>query len=616
MAITLNDNIKINAGKPIDNKYLSPLNTAYSSISAVNTAIPIGERYLGLTVNINNVEYWYKDGVTDINLVEKKYNTVIPEGDYITGGTNIGYFSGKTGIQTLPINHLVENDFDGNYESLYNSYYRDVNGIIQVGIPSDGIERRGYVKSTGLIKSWIWNEYTGSSNMLGWILIDGNIKNLIGTFQSNGVPLYYNGTSTFPYTNSGWTSGVAYNNTSGVVIGTVLGSLTTGDTLTIGGRPFAYSDHNNLHFKTIVSNSPNLNVSDDSTFIYLSATTSPYVSQNVGTGVAIYSGFSNNTFYFKTIVGSGDTYVSTSGNNVVIFSSGGSGSSGYYNLSSPSVITVGGIPSGTILTGKTSNELFERLLVPTLYPVLTSPSTTINISHNGVMEIGTTIPSIVVTANFNRGCISPQYNASSDKRSVGACAYCFIGSQITSCVQDLANSHCEAVVNYQVCEGNQTWSVKTHHLAGVQPYDSKGNLYCSALPVGVTNTDSATIIGILPWYYGLSSSMIIDGTCIAGRGRDGLGRKIVEDVTNEPILLNYCGTANDYIWFALPACADTKTSWCVSGANIGLIGGIGNLFAAHCAVNVSSAEGCWSNCSYNVYVSCHKTAVESAMYIR
>jgi len=51
-----------------------------------------------------------------------------------------------------------------------------------------------------------------------------------------------------------------------------------------------------------------------------------------------------------------------------------SGTSGItYNLSSPAAIDVGGITTGTVLTGKTSNELLEELLVPTLFPTLVAP---------------------------------------------------------------------------------------------------------------------------------------------------------------------------------------------------------------------------------------------------
>ena len=53
MAIVLNDNIKINAGKPSESKYLNSSNVAYSATTEAVTAIPISERYLGLTVLVD-----------------------------------------------------------------------------------------------------------------------------------------------------------------------------------------------------------------------------------------------------------------------------------------------------------------------------------------------------------------------------------------------------------------------------------------------------------------------------------------------------------------------------------------------------------------------------------
>ncbi len=82
-------------------------------------------------------------------------------------------------------------------------------------------------------------------------MIDGNIEDQLGTFQ-NGVT-YYNGTTTFPYTATTWTTGMVYNNASNVVINTVVSSLTTGSTLTIGGRPFAEKNGAVLDFRTIIS---------------------------------------------------------------------------------------------------------------------------------------------------------------------------------------------------------------------------------------------------------------------------------------------------------------------------------------------------------------------------
>ncbi len=71
MGIVLNDNIIVEAGKPSESKYLTTGNVAYASTAAVNSAIPISYRYIGLTVLIGIVEYWYINSIADIDLVVK-----------------------------------------------------------------------------------------------------------------------------------------------------------------------------------------------------------------------------------------------------------------------------------------------------------------------------------------------------------------------------------------------------------------------------------------------------------------------------------------------------------------------------------------------------------------
>lgn len=72
MAIQINDNIKVNAGKPVDSKYLNLSNVAYVSVAEAIVTIPISERHIGLTVNVAGVEYFWKNGVNDNNLVIKE----------------------------------------------------------------------------------------------------------------------------------------------------------------------------------------------------------------------------------------------------------------------------------------------------------------------------------------------------------------------------------------------------------------------------------------------------------------------------------------------------------------------------------------------------------------
>ena len=267
MAIIINDNFAVNVGKPIDSRYLN-ISTPWTSTSATNAGIPQSYRYRGLTVNVGGVEYWYKDGVTDPDLVIKTAsgNTF----NAVTGATNVGYFSGTTSVQTLNITTSLTG-FSGNYNSIYNYYYRGTDQKIHIGTPSDNIPKRGYVKTTPLpVKSWIWNEYIGGNTLLGWVLIDGDVSQLIGTAPT-ATPYYPPST---PYTAHTWITGSVYNNASDVAIFTVSGSLTGGTTLTIGGRPFAEMVDKVLEFRTIISETPNLiKVWDDETLIHLSGTT-------------------------------------------------------------------------------------------------------------------------------------------------------------------------------------------------------------------------------------------------------------------------------------------------------------------------------------------------------
>ena len=70
MAINLADNIRIGQQKPLDDKYYNTL-SPYTSVLSANTLLLTPIRYRGLTVNINGVEYWYKNGIADGDLVIK-----------------------------------------------------------------------------------------------------------------------------------------------------------------------------------------------------------------------------------------------------------------------------------------------------------------------------------------------------------------------------------------------------------------------------------------------------------------------------------------------------------------------------------------------------------------
>jgi hypothetical protein len=553
MSIQLNANLKIAAPAPIDQRYLSlrtlcgsPL--PYSANTEVYATIPLTERYTGLTVNINNLEYWFKNNTTTLIL---KSITGQTTANAVTGATNLGFFSGKTGIQTLPITNLPCACYNGTYNSIYNNYYRSADAIIHTGTPSDGIPKRGYVKSAFPTKSWIWNESTCLGNLLGWILVDGDVSQQIGCCP----PVYtYYGTST-SYVQTSWTTGIGYNNGSCLVISTVTGCLTTGTTITIGGPPYAKEVNQALEFRTLISDTPsNLAVSYDESFIHLSGVTPIVMGANIGTGIAVLkspvtgttlqfrrlqgsgstvvnqvgdsviittivsgstSGVTNavnigtgtglfktkvnNCLQFRSLVPSGNTSISQVGYNVIIYSSGGCGG-GTYNLSSPAAITVGGISCGTVLTGKTSFQLFEELLVPELCGSITPPSIGIGLTASGLYEIGCSL-SQTVTGNFNRGCINPQYCSVCAQRSGPSISYCFTGCGMPSGFQACsALSASETNPSYTVIISTQSWGVCNCYNNGCPALGSKGTQYCTALPAGCTSPASNSIVGVYPLY--------------------------------------------------------------------------------------------------------------------
>lgn len=92
MAILINDNYSLQAqNKAFDARYLD-IDTTWASCAAAIAGIPT-YRYPGLTINISNEEWWWKDGVSDGDLVQKSLGGT----SNLTGATNgLSLFNGGT----------------------------------------------------------------------------------------------------------------------------------------------------------------------------------------------------------------------------------------------------------------------------------------------------------------------------------------------------------------------------------------------------------------------------------------------------------------------------------------------------------------------------------------
>jgi hypothetical protein len=71
MPININDSVKVLAPRSVDGKYLKNGAGTYTSVSDANTTIVSAYRSVGQTVFINGVEYWYKNGIADGDLIIK-----------------------------------------------------------------------------------------------------------------------------------------------------------------------------------------------------------------------------------------------------------------------------------------------------------------------------------------------------------------------------------------------------------------------------------------------------------------------------------------------------------------------------------------------------------------
>jgi len=132
----INNNTIIKANKPAESKYLN-VSTPWNSVNEVNAGILEEYRYTGLTVNIGGNEYWYKNGVTDGNLILKSIgngnitvsngltenNQIISLGGTLTGDT---IFNGGVGMYTLQYAENYSSNF--NDRSLVDKRYVDLIG--------------------------------------------------------------------------------------------------------------------------------------------------------------------------------------------------------------------------------------------------------------------------------------------------------------------------------------------------------------------------------------------------------------------------------------------------------------------------------------------------------
>lgn len=101
MAIILNDNLRINAPKPNDERYLRADGSVWTDVAEVNANIVPARRHIGLAVLTAAGEYWYEAGILDTDLVQKT-------GGALSGnGITVGTISSFASPAAVPTNYLI-----------------------------------------------------------------------------------------------------------------------------------------------------------------------------------------------------------------------------------------------------------------------------------------------------------------------------------------------------------------------------------------------------------------------------------------------------------------------------------------------------------------------------
>ena len=328
--------------------------------------------------------------------------------------------------------------------------------------------------------------------------------------------------------------------------------------------------------------------------------------QNIGTGTGlIYSGLSGTTAELRSISGSGDTVVTTSDSEIIIFSqfTGATGQP-IYTGATPSNIDAGGMVSGTTLTGKTLSELIEDIATTVYNPTLVAPSNLFTDDQTATKEVGITLGTINFTATFDRGLITPPYGTSGFRSGSGN-TYNYTGTDLPASVASTLATDLQTINNYVILAGANTWTSSVTHDIGEQPKDSAGGNYDSPYPAGTTGAAANTITGLYPWFYGK----------VAGGVRPTANQALINSFDTKlvaastgSIAANY-NAVGEWIWFAIPQASTSKIKWegSNSPSNNGAIGGAvsggGNLFPDPDVVSINSPSAYWTSISYKIYIS-------------
>lgn len=272
-----------------------------------------------------------------------------------------------------------------------------------------------------------------------------------------------------------------------------------------------------------------------------------------------------------------------------------SGDAEVYDGTSPTTLTIGGMPAGTALTGRTWQSIIEELLVEYINPTFTGFAVT---DVTSIIEVGVALSG---AKNFTWST-SSSGNVQTDSiaiRDVTGAVYLATG---------LAN------------DGAQSIDIGT--ITNTSPMSRAWRAEGVNTILGTFVSSQDTVTSIYPYFYGKVAS----GGAAPGVARPAANQALIDSGTkvvaasSSTITINFGSTDDEYAWFAIPASMASKVSWYVNELNNGSIGGAvspgGNLFPTAAVVEIDSPTGLWTNVDYKFYIANYQSAIASGMQMR
>lgn len=266
----------------------------------------------------------------------------------------------------------------------------------------------------------------------------------------------------------------------------------------------------------------------------------------------------------------------------------GSGS-GVYSASSPSTISLGGISSGTNLSGRTFESLFEELLVVYQAPSFSS----FNININSLSEVGN-------PSSFSGNRTFTWSTTNSLNVEPNTIEIIDVTSGNVTLGSGLSNDGIEELPLLTTIQNTTPIS----HTWRIEGLNNNSN---------VITPRTRTIETIYPWFYGTFDG----GAVAAGVNRPdasigATAQTLLNNSTkvigksNGTLVANFNSSNQDYIWIAVPINSTIKTSWYVTELSRGFIGnvtsGVENKFPTPVNAIVNSPQGFFQS-TYRFYVS-------------